>query len=176
MAIDPVDLEIIESLDFEGLKKAAIEAYSEEDPIETCLKQPLSDIDFYSLKLGYYLPSLLIYKADPTPNETSIAKYQILVDQARFLMINGDTEVISRQERGNRYGDDKYIASRILLCQNSGDDVKRWDDFLWRIGSNADIFSSTLRLNDERRQQVIDFVQRRFNIQLNYPGVTMTVC
>lgn len=140
------------------------------DLIDYWSQQPLSDADYYSLMLGRYVPFLLALQQSPPTTPDALEWNYILIHQARFLITHGSPDVLSRAERIARFGDDPYIARMIVLCQQHHPDTNHWNELLWRIGSNANLFDSAIAqpgLNTSKT--VIEFVQRRFDVTLGHP-------
>ncbi len=99
------------------------------------------------------------------------------------MIANDQSELLTKSSRLKRYGDNYYIANLIVILQTPahnremfGDpmEVEIWDDLLWRIGSNANLFPSTQRLTLENRQKAIDLVRQRFDVVLIYPSDNLT--
>jgi hypothetical protein len=70
------------------------------DPVEELLKQPLSDLYYYVLRLSQMLTS---YELAENPGNCSIElepdRHSILMHQAKFLIHHGSSEVLSYRRR-----------------------------------------------------------------------------
>ncbi|MGG6264270.1 hypothetical protein ACQ4M3_00670 [Leptolyngbya sp. AN03gr2] len=175
----------VEAMSLKNLRKIAIKAIDPDyDPIERVMNIPLDDRIYYGLDLAQRLTHALAEKESanqPIPNPNALPQAWLLVEQVYHLIANGQSELLTKSSRLKRYGDDYYIANLIVILQTPahnremfGDptEVEIWDDLLWRIGSNANLFPSTQRLTLENRQKAIDLVRQRFDVVLICPSDT----
>ncbi len=134
----------------------------------------LDDRTWYSLKLSdrladCYHATEQANQGNPLPNPLALPAMHLKVQQAYHLIEHGTPIPIDRSDRLVTYGDDEYIAARLVQMLRDPQNCKLWRDFLWRIGSNANQISSLEPLNDEAVTRVLEFVQRRWGLSLKLP-------
>lgn len=92
------------------------------DPVEDLLKQPLSDFFYYVLRLSQLITSSTTVTPLELPDERyqhfSVDCHSIMVQQARFLIKHGESEILTATKRQLLYGHDQYIARRIAKYLN----------------------------------------------------------
>lgn len=173
----------VEAMSLEDLRSLGVECLDpQSEPIKRALSTQLDDRGYYGIKLACRLAICLELEAntEQIDNPYALPQARLLVRQAYHLIANGNSERLDKHDRLHRYGNDGYIAKFIAILQSPahhlsastfGDvnEVELWDDFLWRIGSNANVFPSTQPLNAENCQPVLDFVRQRFDIMLKHP-------
>jgi len=173
----------IEAISIEGLRKIAFESIDPQfDPIEQAMQTPLDDRTYYGICLAQRLTHALSLKEESAnqliSNPEALQQAWLLVEQAYHLIANGRSEPLARSDRQKRYGDDDYIANLIVILQTPADErqvfgnptaTEFWNDLLWRIGTNANVFPGTEKLDLEKRQKVLTFIRDRFGIALSHP-------
>jgi len=112
-------------------------------------------------------------------SRTELTIRKLLLDQAIHLLTQGDSEELSAGERYLQYGNDEQIAkllSQLLApmvsiksCLSGESEASLWDDVLWQIAIS---FRHDINypLNETERSCMIQFLEKRFGIQLHYLG------
>lgn len=141
----------------------------------------LNDRTYYSLQLSRRLSEYLALNQDTLLGDTSansiaLLTARLLVAQAYHLMVQGHSEKLTEAQRQAHYGNDHEIAELIVMLQselahqNTDDSHHRecCNDRLQQIAIKAHLTAVNTPITEDKRCQILEFVERRFGLTLAY--------